>query len=116
MRRFSKIRLDAFAAGIEFRKTDDGRQVVLLCGLAKISLRLVNILGQSLPAEMHERRIVQAARLTPFGRLDEEPRGLRSIGRSAAAIEINIAERNPGPYVAVLGSLFVPFGASPMID
>ena len=78
-----KIRLDAFAAGIKFGKTDDGGQVILLCGLAKVGFSLVDILRQSFAAEVHERGLVQAAHFTLLRRLNKEPRGLFSIGRSA---------------------------------
>src|SRR5215470_4344845 len=58
MSRLHEIGLDALPAGIEFRQTDDGRQIVLLGAPPQIRFSLIEVFRQALALQVHERGVV----------------------------------------------------------
>src|SRR5215469_2295653 len=101
---------------IELRKASDSGKVALFGGTAQVGLGFFDAFGQPFPLQMHESGIVQAAHFTSFGRLHKELTRFLWINGPALTCAVHGPNRNLGPGVAVIGSLFIPFGRELVID
>ena len=74
--------------------------------------QLCDIRRQAFAIEMHERGLIQSARIILLCRQNKMPTGLLSIERSAKTCEITSGEGDACSDIAIRRSFFVPVGAN----